>query len=140
MNFTRWQTGILIPLFFIGGFLILFPIHSSLYAEGLNEDDVFSIRAVNEPLKEVLKKISEASGYEIRFNAQIADERVSIQLNKVSLNEALSRVLKAYNHMSLWDDANHIIELVVFKKNSLPVTISGVNSIFELATDTTAGP
>ena len=140
MNFLRSQTSILILLFFIAGFFIRFPIHSSLNAEELPKEDVFSIRADNESLRAVLKKISEASGYEIRFNVQMADERVSIQLDKVNLNEALAQVLKAYNHMSLWDDENHIIVLIIFKKNSLPVMISGVDSIFELATDTTASP
>ena len=130
----------LILLSLISGILILFSIQPSLAAEGLPEEDVFSIRAVNEPLRKVLKKISVASGYEIRFNTQLADERVSIQLDNVTLNEALARVLQAYNYMSLWDDANHIITLLIFKKNSLPVTVSGINRIFELATDTTAGP
>ena len=141
MNFARSQIGILILIFFfINGFFTWFPNHQLLAAEGKFEKIHFSIRADNEPLKEVLKKISEASGYEIRFNAQVADERVSIQLDNVTLNEALARVLQAYNHLSLWNDANKVIKLVVFKKNSLPVTISGVNRIFDLATDTTAGP
>jgi hypothetical protein len=58
----------------------------------------------------------------------------------VTLNEALARVLQAYNHMSLWDDMNNIITLLIFKKNTPPVTISGINRIFDLATETTAGP
>jgi type II secretory pathway component GspD/PulD (secretin) len=124
----------------IPGFFICIPNHASLAAEGQPEEEIFSIRAANEPLREVIKKISEASGYEIRFNTQLADERVSLQLDNVTLNEALARVLQAYNHMSLWDDANHMITLLIFKKNSPPVTISGINRIFELATDTTAGP
>jgi type II secretory pathway component GspD/PulD (secretin) len=140
LNSTRRQTGILILLFLIPGFLIWFPIHPPLAAEGQPEEDIFSIRAANEPLREVLKKISKASGYEIRFNTQLADERVSIQLDNMTLNEALARVLQAYNHMSLWDDANYIITLFIFKKNRPPVTLSGMNRIFELATETTAGP
>jgi type II secretory pathway component GspD/PulD (secretin) len=140
LNSTRRQTGILILLFLITGFLIRIPNHPLLAAEGLPEEEVFSIRAANEPLREVLEKISKVSGYEIRFNTQLSDERVSLQLDNVTLNEALARVLQAYNHMSLWDDANHIITLLIFKKNSPPVTISGINRIFELATETTAGP
>jgi len=140
LNSTRNQTGILILFFLIPGFLIWFPDHQSLAAESKPEKAFFSIRADNEPLREVFKKISEASGYEIRFNTQLADERVSLQLDNVTLSEALARVLQAHNHMSLWDDANYIITLFIFKKNGPPVTISGINKIFELATETTAGP
>ena len=140
MNSTRSQTGILILLLLIPGFLSWFPIHASLAAEGQPEEEVFSIRAANEPLRKVLKKISKASGYEIRFSTQLADERVSLQFDNLTLDEALARVLQPYNHMSLWDDANHTITLLIFKKNSPPVTISGINRIFELATDTNAGP
>ena len=140
MNSTRSQTGILILLFLIPGFLIWFSIQPSPAAEEQTDENSFSIRAVNEPLREVLKKISKASGYEIRFNTQLSNERVSLQLDNVTLNEALARVLQAYNHMSLWDDANYIITLLIFKKDSPPVTISGINRIFELATDTTARP
>ncbi|MBT8369102.1 MAG: hypothetical protein KJP23_30785 [Deltaproteobacteria bacterium] len=140
MNSPRSQTGIIILQFLISGFLIWLPIHSSLAAEGVPEEDVFSIRAANEPLKEVLRKISKATGYEIRFNPQLSDEKVSIQLYNVTLYEALARVLQEYNYMSLWDDANNIITLLIFKKNTPPVTISGINRIFELATETTAGP
>ena len=140
MNSTRSQAGILILQFLIPGFLIWFPIHPSLAAQELPDEAVFSIRAANEPLRAVLKKISKAAGYEIRFNTQLSDEKISIQLYNVTLNEALARVLQAYNHMSLWDEANHIITLLIFKKNTPPVTISGINRIFELATETTVGP
>ena len=140
MNFARSKIGILGLVFVIPGFLIWFLNHQSLAAESKPEKAFFSIRADNEPLREVLKKISKASGYEIRFNTQLSNERVSLQLDNVTLNEALARVLQAYNHMSLWDDTNYIITLLIFKKNSPQVTISGINRIFELATDTTAGP
>lgn len=121
-------------------FLIWFPTPHSLAAERESEEGVFSIRAANEPLREVLKKISKASGYEIRFNTQFADDRVSIQLDNVTLNEAIARVLKAYNHLSLWDDTNKEIKLLIFKNDSPPVRISGINRIFEVATETTSGP
>jgi type II secretory pathway component GspD/PulD (secretin) len=98
-------------------------------AEGLPMVNVFSIRAANETLREVLKKISEASGYEIRFNKQLADEKITIQLDNVNLNEALARVLQQYNHISLWDDSNDIVTILFFRINVPPVTISGMNKI-----------
>jgi type II secretory pathway component GspD/PulD (secretin) len=127
-------------LFFITGFFIWYTIHASKIVEGRSEAIIFSIRADNEPLREVLKRISAASGYKIRFNTQLIDERVNIRLENVTLNEALERVLQPFNHMSLWDDANQIVTLLIFKKHSLPFTASGINRIFELATETTAGP
>jgi len=137
---AKCRIGILGLLFFISGSLIWSPDHQMLAAESKPEKALISIRAENETLREVLKKISEASGYEIRFNTQLADEKIRIQLDNVNLNEALTRVLKPFNHMSLWDETNHLITLIIFKKNSLPVTMSGINRIFELATETTASP
>ena len=101
---------------------------------------VLTIEIKDEPLRKVLKKISEASGYEIRFNSQLADEKINLQLTNVTLNEAIARVLSAYNKIALWDDKNHILTLLIFKKDSPPVSLSGVNRIFKLATETTAGP
>ena len=121
-------------------FLIWLPDHQSLAAESKSEKALISIRADNETLRKVLKKISAASGYEIRFNTQLADEKIRLQLENVTLDEALTRVLKPYNYMSLWDNANHIITLLIFQKNKPPVTISGMDRIFELATETTVGP
>jgi hypothetical protein len=140
LNFTRCRIGILGLVLVIPCFLIWFSDHQSLAAESKPEKAFLSIRADNETLRKVLKKISTASGYEIRFNTQLADEKIHIQMDNVTLNEALTRVLKPYNHMSLWDDANHIITLLIFQKNRPPVTLSGMNRIFELATETTAGP
>ena len=122
------------------GYPIWFPIQHTSAAEKPPAEEAFSIRAVNQPLREVLKKISKASGYEIRFNTHLAEDRISIQLENVSLHEAIDRVLKAYNHFSLWDDSNKIITLLIFKNNSPPVEISGINRIFELATETTTRP
>jgi len=121
-------------------FLFWFPDYQSLAAESKPERTFFSIRADNETLRKVLKKISVASGYEFRFNTQLANEKIQIQLESVTLNEALTRVLKPYNYMSLWDDENHIITLLIFNKNRPPVALSGMDRIFELATETTAGP
>ena len=117
-----------------------FSVNNSLSAERESKENLFSIQAVNEPLRDVLKKISKASGYQIRFNTQFSDDKISMQLNNVTLKEALARVLKAYNHLSVWDDKKHIITLLIFKNNNPPVAISGINRIFELATETTTGP
>ena len=140
MNSGRSQTDIQVLIFVIFSCFFWFGAHPLLSAERKPDEDVFSIRADNEPLREVLKKIAKASDYEIRFNTKLANERVSIQLDNVTLNEALARVLRPYDHFSFWDDTNYTITLIIFKKNSPPVTISGVKRIFELATETTAGP
>ena len=140
MSSTKNLTVILILFLLAFGFLLPHPFHQSLSAEDINVNKVFSISAVNEPLREVLKKISKASGYEIRFNTQYATERISIQLDDVTLNESLKRVLQAYNYMTLWDDENNIITLLIFKESGPPVTLSGMNRIFELATETTSSP
>ena len=140
MKFANSKGGVLCLAYIILSLPIWFSYHPLKAAEGMPKANVFSIRAANETLREVLKKISEASGYEIRFNTQLADEKITIQLENVNLNEALARVLQQYNHMSLWDDANDIITILIFKKNVPPVTISGMDRIFELATETTAGP
>jgi len=132
--------GISNLVFIILNFPFWYTCHPLLASEEIPMKNVFSIQGTNEPLRKVLKKISEASGYEIRFNSQLADEKITFQLNNVNLNEAIARILQPYNYMSIWDDMNGIIILVIFKKNIPPVTFSGINRIFELATETTTSP
>lgn len=136
MNFERSKIGIL--LIMILSLFSGFPANNALSRE--SKENLFSIQAVNEPLREVLNKISKASGYEIRFNTQFSDDKISMQLKNVTLKEALARVLKSYNHLSVWDDKKHIVKLLIFKNNTPPAAMSGINRIFESATETTAGP
>jgi type II secretory pathway component GspD/PulD (secretin) len=130
--------GIFISVFFGLSFLMWFPIHHSLAAEGQLEADVFSIAVTDEPLREVFKKISKASGYEIRFNAQFGGKSVNVRLDDVTLQEAIARVLQAYNHVAVWDEKNKEIVLFIFNNKNLPVSITGTHRIFDQATETTS--
>jgi len=139
--FVKFNLGVLPRLvFIILSFSIWIPKHYLTAAEKPQMERIFSIRATNDSLRDVLIKIAKASGYEIRFNTQLADENITIRLDRVNLNEALDRVLQPYNHMALWDDANGIVTILIFKKDTPPALLSGVSRIFELATETTSGP
>jgi type II secretory pathway component GspD/PulD (secretin) len=121
-------------------YFTIFTIQSAHAETESFKGHLFSLQFRNDTLGQVFNELSKASGYEIRYNTQFKEKKVTIQLKNVDINEALTRVLKSYNHLSVWDDVNRVVTVLVFNQNSPPVTISGVNGIFELATETTNRP
>jgi len=82
----------IIPLsmVFVGlEFFIWFPIHDAFASDKRLEKAVFSMRANNETLIKIFKKISNASGYVIVVNTELGDSPMSIQLSNVTVHEAI---------------------------------------------------
>jgi hypothetical protein len=122
-------------IFTVLGSLISF--HYALASEKRPEEVVFSIHATNEPIEKVLENISWASGYEIILKTGIKDLFVSIQLNNVTLQEAINRILRKYNHIEVLDEREKRLELYILESKDIPVSISGKKRSFEPATKTT---
>ena len=125
-----------LALVFIGlGSLVCF--HQAFASEKRPEKVVFSIHATNEPIEKVIENISRASGYEIILKTEIKDLSVSIQLNNVTLHEAIKRILRKYNHIEILDEREKKLELYILASKDIPVSISGKKRKFEPATKTT---
>ncbi len=136
----RWIIFSLITVLAGYYFNMLIPTQG-VYASGKTlPKDVFTLEIKDEPLRKVFNMISKASGYKIRFNSKYGGANISVKLDNVTLQEAITRVLQPYNHVAVWDEKNKEIGLFIFDNKNPPVSITGVNRIFELATETTAGP
>jgi len=61
------------------------------------QTDVFSLDVKDEPLGEVLVKISKATGYEITIDTGYAKFPITASLKNVTLHEGLRRILGRLN-------------------------------------------
>jgi len=129
------------PLFF--GFALLLLIFNPTLSFASDNDpskSIFSIDATNEPLKKVIGKISKASGYSIVIKTEIKeieDAPVSIRLSNVTLNEAIRRILRKYNHYAIWEDTENRLVLYILLNKGPSVSVSGIPRMFEPVTKTT---
>lgn len=96
----------------------------------------FTVTIKNKTLPDALKILSQKSGYEISFNAGPENLEVNEVLKNVTLQEAINRMLRDYNHFEIWDDSNHKVTLFLFERNAPPVTITGGGFLFDQATRT----
>jgi hypothetical protein len=134
----RSEISFLILAFLSLIFFVSFPINHAFASDKRLEKAVFSIRANNETLIKILKKISNASGYVIVVNTELDNSPVSIQLSNVTVDEAIKRILQKYNYLALWDENKKRLELYVFDSKTPPVSMSGKQIIFEPASKTTS--
>jgi type II secretory pathway component GspD/PulD (secretin) len=100
------------------------------------DENVFSLQADNEPMSNVLEKISKATGYKIVLKTDIEDAHVSIELTNVTLHGAIRRIFQNYNHVEIWDDVEKKLELYIWGAKGAPVSISGKKRKFVPTTKT----
>jgi hypothetical protein len=82
------------------------------------EGDTVSAILVEEPLKNVFEKIQKQTG--VRFIAADSelDEKVSVQFEKLTVQEGLKRILRTMNYSLLFDQKNKLTGVFVFGKAS----------------------
>ena len=114
----------------------LIPNQGTYASEKPLDETVFSLHADNEPMSNVLEKISKDSGYKIVIKPDIEDVPVNIQLSDVTLHEAIRRIFQNYNHVEIWDDVEKKLELYIWGAKGAPVSISGKKRKFVPTTKT----
>jgi len=116
---------------------------------------VFSLEAEEETLGTVFEKLSKTSGYKIVLNNdEWKTYRVTIRMENVTLQEAISRSLRDLNHALIFDDTNKRVIILVtgkigsrakisdtsrkrYGRDKRPgVTVSGKQTVFIQATRT----
>ena len=98
---AKWTYFILCLGVLITGDLAIKSLALSLESK----DPVFSLNIKSETLEEVVTKLAKASGYEIRLSGEWERETLSIEMKDVTLEEALRRCFKDYNHAVVWNQA-----------------------------------
>jgi hypothetical protein len=90
---------------------------------GADKDNsaVFSLAVNNEPLGEVLEKISKASGYQITVNEGWRNKTVSVRLENVTLEDGLKAVMEELgrpSHVLIYDKERKTIEIVLLTSSA----------------------
>jgi hypothetical protein len=86
---------------------------------GVNADkeSVFSLELKDASFKSCLEKISKLSGYEIFVTGESIEYKISINLNNVTIEDSLTRILKGINHAMKWDDKHRKVTLFLYDRS-----------------------
>ena len=103
-------------LLLISVFLML-PIASWAGNKTHSGDELISLTAKEEPLADVLKKISMSTGYEIILGDNWRSYPVTVSLEEVPLNRGLKRILKDLNNAIVYVSSKKI-EIIIYDKIS----------------------
>ena len=114
--FTYKNITLNIFLFLVMLSLIL-PISLSAANETDAGDELISLTVKDEPLGDVLKKISMATGYEISLDNKWQSHLVTAPLEKVSLHKGLKRILRNLNNVIIYD-SDKKIKIIIYDKTA----------------------
>lgn len=84
-------------------------------------EPVFSITSDNEPLYEVLSKISKSTGYKIEITKGSKNKSLTIALKKIALEKGLREIMRIAeepNYVIVMDDRSKKIEIRIFGDSS----------------------
>ena len=113
-------------LLFLGILSLIFPIVSSAGSETNTCDKLISLTVKDEPLGDVLKKISMATGCEIDLDSEWQSHRVTASLEEVSLQKGLKRILRNLNNVIIYGSSRRI-KIIIYDK-TVPEGVSSAPS------------
>ncbi|MBU1417893.1 MAG: hypothetical protein KKI15_05370 [Proteobacteria bacterium] len=119
---------------------LLFPAHSTAGCDF--EKTPISLKAVDQPVTEILKDIAKQAKYTIEIhNASALNNKKSIELDQAPLDLTLTRLLKDLNYSIICNDEQKTLTLVFLdKKGAQPNRINPeVSSSQRPATDSDSG-
>lgn len=113
--FANRHIALIILLSFATPSLFL-PISSA--ADNVNVgEELISLTAKNEPLGDVLYKVSMATGYDIRIDDKWQNYRVTASLEDVSLHKGLKRILRNLNSAIIYVSSKKI-KIIIYDKTA----------------------
>ena len=89
-------------------------------SESGEEPTVFSLDVKDEPLTEVLNKISKLTGYEIAVAGRWAYLPITVSIKNASIHKALNKVLSGFNHTIVVDDSKKKVTLALYDPGVTP--------------------
>ncbi|MFO7554011.1 MAG: hypothetical protein R6W88_02290 [Desulfobacterales bacterium] len=116
MAFSRHYTALMI-LLLLAMLSLIFPIPSSAGNESKAGDELISLKVKDEPLGNVLNKISVATGYDISLDDKWRNYRVTASLEEVSLHEGLKRILRNLNSAIIYVSSKKI-QIIIYDKTA----------------------
>lgn len=123
--FAHHHIALIILLFFATLSLFL-PISLSAANETDAGDELISLTVKDEPLGDVLYKVSMATGYDISLDNKWQNYRVTASLEEVSLHKGLKRILRNLNSAIIYVSSKKI-KIIIYDKTA-PEGISSAPS------------
>lgn len=123
--FTHQHIALNIFLFLTMLSLIL-PIATTAGNETNTADELISLTVKDEPLGDVFKKVSMATGYEISLDNKWQSYRVTASLEEVSLHKGLKRILRNLNNVIIYGSSKKI--KIIIYDNTAPEGVSSAPS------------
>jgi len=114
--FTHRHIALIILLFFVTPSLFL-PISSWAANETEAGDELISLTVKDEPLGDVLYKVSMATGYDISLDNKWQNYRVTASLEEVSLHKGLKRILRNLNSAIIYVSSKKI-KIIIYDKTT----------------------
>jgi hypothetical protein len=114
--FTHQHIALNISLFLTILSLIL-PIASTAGNETNTADELISLAVKDEPLRDVFKKVSMATGYEISLDNKWQSYRVTASLEEVSLHKGLRQILRNLNNVIIYGSSKKI-KIIIYDKTA----------------------
>ena len=96
-----------------------------------SEKALISYTFKNKPLKDVLKKISEATGYKVTVNKEWAELPVTANLKNLSIDESLKEVLRNSNNVVITNEKEKYISIIIYNADQPLKGEEGVNGHIE---------
>jgi type II secretory pathway component GspD/PulD (secretin) len=107
----------LITLWFFATLSLFLPISSSAANETYAGDELISLTVKDEPLGDVLYKVSKATGYDISLDDKWQNYRVTASLEEVSLHKGLKRILRNLNSAIIYISSKKI-KIIIYDKTT----------------------
>ncbi|PKN30064.1 MAG: hypothetical protein CVU64_05095 [Deltaproteobacteria bacterium HGW-Deltaproteobacteria-21] len=111
---SKWRNKIAVLLvMLLGLFVTVFPCEAKENHAGAN---LISMDIENEPLRRVLKRISESADHEVTVSENWADMELTIRLDSVNLEKALKQIIVALgkpSHVILTDSSKRKTEILI---------------------------
>ena len=96
-----------------------------------SEKVLISYTFKDKPIKDVLKKISEATGYNVTVNEEWAELSVTANLKNLSIDESLKEVLRNSNNIVITNEKEKYISIIIYSADQPPKDQEGVNGHME---------
>ena len=107
----------LIILLFLATLSLFLPISSWAANETNAGDELISLTVKDEPLGDVLYKVSMATGYDISLDNKWQNYRVTASLEEVSLHKGLKRILRNLNSIIIYVSSKKI-KIIIYDKTA----------------------
>lgn len=114
--FAHHRIALIILLFHASLYLFL-PISSSVANETDAGEELISLTVKDEPLGDVLYKVSMDTGYNISLDDKWQNYRVTASFKEISLHKGLKRILKDLNSAIIYV-SNKKIRIIIYDKTA----------------------